>query len=47
LPDTWDEFTTGGSTSAGDEIVVAVIDGGFDINHENLSFWKNIYDIPE
>jgi subtilisin family serine protease len=46
LPDTWDEFTTGGVTSTGDEIIVAVIDGGFDLNHEDLSFWKNIYDIP-
>jgi subtilisin family serine protease len=46
LPDTWDEFTTGGYTSTGDEIVVAVIDAGFDLNHEDLSFWKNIYDIP-
>jgi subtilisin family serine protease len=46
LPDVWDEFTTGGVTSTGDEIVVAVIDGGFDINHEDLSFWKNVYDIP-
>ncbi|HPM11414.1 MAG TPA: S8 family serine peptidase [Paludibacter sp.] len=46
LPDVWDEFTTGGATSDGDEIVVAVIDGGFALNHEDLSFWKNSYDIP-
>lgn len=46
LPNAWDEFTTGGTTSNGDEIVVAVIDGGFDLNHEDLSFWKNIHEIP-
>ncbi|MDR2125521.1 MAG: S8 family serine peptidase, partial [Prevotellaceae bacterium] len=46
LPDVWAEFATGGTTSTGDNIVVAVIDGGFDINHEDLNFWKNIYDIP-
>ncbi|MDR1561866.1 MAG: S8 family serine peptidase [Dysgonamonadaceae bacterium] len=46
LPDVWDDFTTGGVASTGDEIVVAVVDEGFDLNHEDLSFWKNIYDIP-
>lgn len=46
LPNAWDEFTTGGTTSDNDEIVVAVIDAGFDLNHEDLSFWKNTYDIP-
>jgi subtilisin family serine protease len=46
LPNVWGELTTGGASSDGDEIVVAVIDGGSDINHEDLSFWKNIYDIP-
>ena len=46
LPKVWDEFATGGITADGDEIVVAVIDAGFDINHEDLSFWKNIHDIP-
>ena len=46
LPDVWGEFTTGGTTSTGDNIVVAVIDIGFDLNHTDLSFWKNIYDIP-
>jgi len=46
LPEVWDEFTIGGTTSDNDEIVVAVIDGGFDLNHEDLSFWKNIHDIP-
>ena len=46
LPDAWSGFTTGGTSSAVDDIVVAVIDDGFDLNHEDLSFWKNTYDIP-
>jgi subtilisin family serine protease len=47
LPDVWDNtFGTGGSTSDGDDIVVAVIDGGFDLNHNDLNFWKNTNEIP-
>jgi subtilisin family serine protease len=41
----WD-ITTGGLTSQGDTIVVAVIDGGFDLQHEDLNFWKNHQEIP-
>ena len=41
----WD-ISTGGLTSTGDTIVVAVIDGGFDLNHQDLSFWKNYHEIP-
>ncbi|MES2138715.1 MAG: S8/S53 family peptidase [Bacteroidota bacterium] len=41
----WD-ITTGGLTSQGDTIVVAVIDGGFDLNQQDLSFWKNRDEIP-
>ena len=36
LPAVWNEFTTGGLTAAGDTIVVAIIDAGFDLNHEDL-----------
>lgn len=45
-PEAWD-ITTGGLTTQGDEIVVAVIDGGFDINHEDLvdNLWKNTDEI--
>jgi len=39
-------ITTGGLTSQGDTIVVAVIDGGFDLNQEDLNFWKNYHEIP-
>lgn len=41
----WD-ITTGGLTSQGDTIVVAVIDGGYDLAQEDLSFWKNYNEIP-
>ncbi len=40
------ELTTSGLTAAGDTIVAAVIDGGFYLNHLDLSFWKNWYEIP-
>jgi hypothetical protein len=44
-PAAWD-FTTGGVTLLGDTIVVAVVDGGFDIHHPDLNFWKNRHEIP-
>ncbi|MFN3939936.1 MAG: hypothetical protein ACK4IY_05075, partial [Chitinophagales bacterium] len=40
------EITTGGLTALGDTIVIAVIDDGFDLNHADLHFWKNYYEIP-
>jgi serine protease len=42
----WD-ITTGGLTADGDTIVVAVIDVGFDLDHEDLTFWKNYKEIPD
>ena len=46
-PDAW-EVTTGGLTANGDEIVVAILDDGFDINHEDLNanLWSNRADKP-
>ncbi len=44
-PEAW-QFSTGGNTADGDEIVVAVVDGGFGLNHEDLDFWKNKNEIP-
>lgn len=44
-PEAWD-ITTGGLTSLGDTIVVAVIDGGFSLSHPDLNFWKNYAEIP-
>lgn len=44
-PEAWD-ITTGGLTVQGDTIVVAVIDGGFSLSHQDLNFWKNYAEIP-
>jgi hypothetical protein len=44
-PEAWD-ITTGGLTTQGDTIVVAVIDGGFDLTHPDLNFYKNRNEIP-
>jgi hypothetical protein len=41
----WD-ITTGGLTAAGDTIVVAIDDDGFDLTHEDLNYWKNHKEIP-
>ena len=42
----WD-ITTGGLTALGDTIVVAVIDGGAYLQHEDLNFFKNRHEIPD
>ncbi len=46
-PAVWD-VTTGGLTATGDTIVVAVLDFGFDINHEDMqeNVWINRHEIP-
>ena len=41
----WD-YTTGGINALGDTIVVAILDGGSDLNHEDVDFWKNRLEIP-
>lgn len=43
----WD-FSTGGTTPSGDSIVVAILDSGFDIDHEDLieNLWTNQAEIP-
>lgn len=40
-------FTTGGTTVLGDTIVIAVVDGGCDIDHEDLDIWINHNEIPD
>ncbi|MEL6639156.1 MAG: S8/S53 family peptidase [Bacteroidota bacterium] len=47
-PDAW-EVTTGGRTSNGDTIVVAVMDGGCQLDHEDLvdNLWRNHGEIPD
>jgi hypothetical protein len=44
-PEAWD-FTTGGLTALGDTIVVAIVDGGMDLNHNDLNYWFNWGEIP-
>lgn len=44
-PEAWN-IATGGLTATGDTIVVAVIDGGFQLTHTDLKFWKNFNEIP-
>lgn len=44
-PEAW-SLTTGGITSMGDSIIIAVIDGGFYLNHLDIKFWKNYEEIP-
>jgi subtilisin family serine protease len=44
-PEAW-ELCTGGITSSGDTVVVAVVDGGFFIAHQDINFWKNYAEIP-
>jgi serine protease len=44
-PEAW-EINTGGITTAGDTVVVAVVDGGFFLAHQDLNFWKNYAEIP-
>lgn len=44
-PEAWD-YSTGGETIFGDTIVMAIIDDGFDLNHDDLNFFKNYDEIP-
>jgi len=41
----WD-FVTGGYNALGEEIVIAIIDSGCDLGHDDLDFWKNELEIP-
>jgi len=45
-PEAWD-ISTGGVTALGDTIVLAIIDSGNYLDHEDLSFWKNTLEIPD
>jgi subtilisin family serine protease len=44
-PEAWD-LGNSGVTATGDTIIIAIVDDGFDINHEDISYWKNYLDIP-
>ena len=43
--DAWD-YATGMLTATGDTIVIAIVDDGFDLDHEDLIFWTNRDEIP-
>ncbi len=43
--DAWD-ITQGGLSVFGDTIVVAIVDNGAFLTHEDLNFWKNYGEIP-
>ena len=47
-PTAWN-YSTGGTTAKGDQIVVAVIDQGYDVAHEDMAnnIWKNNGEIPD
>lgn len=45
-PEAWD-LATGGMGPLGDTLVLAVIDEGADLTHEDLYFWKNHQEIGE
>ncbi|MDX2003207.1 MAG: S8 family serine peptidase [Chitinophagales bacterium] len=42
--DAWD-IGTGGLTVLGDTIVIAIVDGGIDLNHADLNIWRNPLEI--
>lgn len=44
-PTAWD-YSTGDTTSTGEKIVIAVVDNGFDLSHQDLSFFENTNEIP-
>ena len=44
-PEAWDS-AIGGLTVQGDTIVVAIVDCGFDLQHNDLDYWKNYGEIP-
>jgi len=44
-PEAWN-ITTGGLSALGDTLVVAIIDEGFSLVHEDLYFWKNYAETP-
>jgi len=41
----WD-LSYGGPAATGDEIVIAIVDGGADLSHQDINFWKNVNEIP-
>jgi hypothetical protein len=44
-PESWD-VSSGGVTALGDTIVIAIIDGGCQLNHPDLNYWHNWLEVP-
>lgn len=44
--DAWDYDVNTGVTALGDSIVLAIVDDGFYLDHEDMRFWKNLDEIP-
>lgn len=44
-PTAWD-YSTGDTTATGEKIVIAVVDNGFELSHQDLSFFENTNEIP-
>ena len=44
-PEAWD-LVTGGISATGERIAVGVVDSGFDLDHPDLRFWRNLAEIP-
>ncbi len=45
-PEAW-ELGTSNVTATGDTIIIANVDDGFDLEHEDIAFWKNYNEIPD
>lgn len=43
----WEIAVNIGTTVLGDTIVLAVVDDGFYLGHEDMNYWKNINEIPD
>ncbi len=44
-PEAWERHT-GGVTALGDTVVIAIVDDGSCLTHEDLRFWKNWREVP-
>ncbi len=44
--DAWDISVNSGTTVLGDTIVMAIVDDGFSLSHEDMNYWKNRNEIP-
>lgn len=44
--DAWEIAVNTGVNAFGDTIVMAIVDDGFSLNHEDMNYWKNRNEIP-